>query len=361
MSNESTVRVGFIGTGWAERVQIPVFKLGGLTAQAICAAHPENAQRAARKHDIPDVYENWQELIEAPNVDLVSIVTPPSLHQEIAAAALAAGKHVLCEKPMALNESEAETMLAAAQTKPTHLAIVDHELRFTPQRQTIRRLFRENYVGRAIWVELTWQMGHRLDPGGSWNWWSDIEQGGGVLNALGSHLLDLSRWMFGQIDALSAQLKTAHHYRTAADDSQHQVTADDHAHVALKFANGMEGSLTASAIAAGSRGMTFTLYGTDGALRLDEDDRLWGLQGERLKRGEWEEIAVADPAAKLDGLPNSGSTARGTYYLAQAIGRTLSGGESWLSNAASFYDGLRVQQALDAARRSNEERAWVNL
>lgn len=358
----SNLRVGFIGSGWAERVQIPAFKQGGLHAQAISSGHVENAERAAALHAIPEVYADWRDLIASDSVDIVSITVPPHLHVEMAVAALQAGKHVICEKPTALNAAEAETMLAASQAAPNQLAIIDHELRFTPQRQALHRLFRENYVGRALWVELTWRYPSRLNPDLPWNWWSDAEKGGGALGAIGSHLFDLSRWLFGRIDLISAQLKTGHAYRTDPNTgTERLVTADDHAHVALKFSNGMDGVITASAISPGAPGMTLTLYGTDGALRLDEADRLWGMKADAFTDGTWSEIAVDDPVRDAGNVPGGTSFARGSVYLAQSIAQTLSNGEHWIADAASFFDGLKAQQMLDAARRSHSERIWVRL
>jgi predicted dehydrogenase len=362
MSGRSPLRVGFIGTGWADRVQIPAFGMGGLYAQAVASSRAENAQRVAAQHNIPESYTDWREMIASDTVDIVSIVTPPALHCEMAVAALQAGKHVICEKPTALSSAQVETMLAAAQAAPDQLAIIDHELRFTPQRQAIRRLFRQNYVGRAIWVELTWRYPARLNPALPWNWWSDREQGGGLLAAVGSHLLDLSRWLFGRIDALSAQLKTGHAYRLDASRGDDRlVTADDHAHIALEFTNGMAGAITASAIAAGGSGMTITLYGTDGVLRLDEKDRLWAMQGEAMSTGEWTEIEVDDPVGARTDLPGNTSFMRGSVYLAEAVAKTLTTGEPWIKDAASFFDGLKIQQMLDAAQQSNQERVWVRL
>ena len=147
MSSELSPRVGYIGSGWTERIQIPAFMLGGLTPQAIASASRENAQRVAAKFDIPEVFTDWRELIASPNVDLVSIVTPPHLHREIAIASLKAGKHILCEKPMALNVGEAEEMFAAAQDAPGCLAIIDHELRFHPIRMQLREMLKEGVIG----------------------------------------------------------------------------------------------------------------------------------------------------------------------------------------------------------------------
>jgi predicted dehydrogenase len=362
MPTANDLRVGFIGTGWTERVQIPAFRIGGLTAQAICSGRKENAQRVADKFSIPEVYSSWEELVNADSVDIVSIAAPPALHGPIAIAALKAGKHVICEKPMALNVLEAETMLAAAQAAPNQLAIVDHELRFTPQRQKIRQLFRENYVGRAIWLEMSWLSGHRLNPDLPWTWWSEAEAGGGMLAAIGSHLIDLGRWMFGHIDAISVQLETAHHYRIeTATNVPRRVTADDLAHIDIKFGNGIDGALTASSIAAGRKGTTITLYGTDGALYLDEQDRLWGMSGDNFPNGKWEEIPVDDPVAAEADLPNQNPFARGSVYLARAVANALSNGDIWISEAASFFDGLKVQQILEAGQRSHVEKTWIML
>ncbi len=177
MSNHKLIRVGFIGAGWSERVQIPMFRLGGLTVQAITSGNPDNAQRAAKNLEIPEVYSTWQELVASPTVDVISIVAPPHLHRAIAVAALQAGKHVICEKPTALNVAEAEAMLAAAQAAPNQLAIIDHELRFHPQRVYLRRLVKEGYIGSVLLVNISVLSGSRLNPATHWHWWSDAERG----------------------------------------------------------------------------------------------------------------------------------------------------------------------------------------
>jgi predicted dehydrogenase len=191
MADANPIRVGFIGTGWAERVQIPLFRLGGLTIQAICSGNPEKARQAAQKHQIPQVFETWQALVAADTVDLVSIVTPPPLHRSIALAALQAGKHVICQKPTALNVEEAEAMLAAAQAAPNQLAIIDHELRFHPQRIHLRQLIKDGYIGHVLLVNIAAQSGSRLNPTTPWRWWDDATQGGGMLGYRQPHARSL--------------------------------------------------------------------------------------------------------------------------------------------------------------------------
>lgn len=362
MAATKPLRVGYIGAGWADRVQIPIFAMAGLQPQAIAAGHVENARRVAQNHGIPEVYAAWQELVDAPTVDVVSIVTPPHLHREISEAALAAGKHVICEKPTALNAAEAEAMLAAAQRFPGQMAILDHELRFHPRRVQMRRLIKEGYVGSVLTVHLDWLYPHRLNADAPWTWQHDAQQGGGILGALGSHLLDQARWMIGRIDALTARLKVGHFFRTdPATGTERQVTADDHADLLLQFNNGVHGTLRVSALSPGGSGMSITVVGTAGALWLDARDRLWGRQGGGLLEGDWTPVEPDSPMVDVATLPISTSFAVGTYHMAQVLAQELSAGNVDIADAASFYDGLVVQRGLDAARRSHDEQIWVQL
>ncbi|MEZ4868705.1 MAG: Gfo/Idh/MocA family oxidoreductase [Caldilineaceae bacterium] len=362
MSNQQPIRVGFIGTGWTARVQIPMFRRGGLVVQAICSGNPANAQRVAQSADIPEVYADWQSLVAADTVDLVSIGAPPHLHAEIAIAALQAGKHVICEKPTALNVAEAETMLAAAQAAPNQLAIIDHELRFHPQRIHLRQLIRDGYVGEVMTLRLERLGGERLNPAAPWTWWHDSARGGGMLGAFGSHLIDLARWLSGRISYLTAQLQTGHYLRTdPATGRQREVTVDEAAHLLLQFSNQAQGAITVSGITPGGNGLQALVVGTRGALRLDQQERLWGAQGDDLHRDQWQLLETDFPNGEIADLIDGSPFTVGAYYLALRLAQALPAGETQLDEAASFYDGLVVQRALDAARRSHQEKIWVQL
>jgi predicted dehydrogenase len=365
-TSTSEIRVGFIGAGWTERIQIPCYRLAGLTAQAICASRPENARRVASKLEIPQVFNSWQELIHADTVDLVSIVTPPHLHEEIAIAALRAGKHVICEKPTALNVAEAENMFAAAQAVPAQLAIIDHELRFHPQRAHLRRLVREGYVGTPLSLDLDWLYKRGLDPRQPWGWIHDADKGGGSLGAIGSHLIDLSRWIVGRIDALSAQLQTAHFLRPdPGGQGSQRVTSDDSAYLMLQFDSAVQGRIHINALFPDDRGMSILVVGTEGALKIDYEDRLWGQKfvehpHQEWPTNQWQELTVYDESVEL-ALPNRRAFTIGCYYLGKTINAALQAGQTHIPDAATFYDGLVVQRVIDAARRSNRERSSVRL
>src|SRR5881392_954361 len=126
------VGIGIIGTGFARRVQIPAFRAcKNAEIVSVASGRLENARETAEEFGVKHFTGDWRETVLHKNVDFVCITTPPSLHCEMTLVALEHGKHVLCEKPMAMNVSEAEEMLAAADAAGV-MALIDHELRFQP-------------------------------------------------------------------------------------------------------------------------------------------------------------------------------------------------------------------------------------
>ncbi len=315
----------------------------------------------ADAHHIPEVYGSWQELIASPNVDVVSIVTPPDTHKEIAIAALQAGKHVICEKPMALNVAEAEEMFAAAQAAPGQLAIIDHELRFHPLRMQLRQMIKDGTIGNVIRIEIQRLGPDRLDAERPWSWWADAARGGGMLNAVGSHMLDLARWCIGRIDGVAGQLQVGHYTRKDENGALQQVTADDHADVLVRFSHGVQGLIVASGLTPGGFGINTLVVGSEGALKLDHHEKLWHQHGLQGTGAAWEPVRSKYPIADLSALPPDNPFAIGSFYLAQTLAASLPMGETALPDAASFYDGLVVQRTLDAVRQSHSEKCWVAL
>src|SRR5438067_3232422 len=195
MTSQTKIRIGIIGAGFARSTQIPGFaNCKGARLVAIASARREHAEEVAREFDIPNVESDWRTLIARDDLDLVSIVTPVVTHCEMTLAALAHGKAVLCEKPMAMNADEARRMTDAAREAGV-LALIDHELRFLPGRLKMRELLQNGEIGKVKHVKLTFRADSRADITRPWNWWSDIKQGGGTLGAIGSHVIDGFRWL----------------------------------------------------------------------------------------------------------------------------------------------------------------------
>ncbi|WP_298816340.1 Gfo/Idh/MocA family protein [Chloroflexus sp.] len=338
--------IGIIGTGWGARVQVPAFRAAGLTVTALAGSNPTRTTQIARELEVPFATANWRELIARDDVQLVSIVTPPYLHREMAEAALAAGKHVLCEKPTALNAAEAEAMLVAAQNHADQFALIDHELRFLPAVQAARARVMAGDIGEVRAAEVRFVASSRADPQRLWDWWSDQHAGGGVLGAIGSHQIDLLRFILAD-EVASAQgvVQTFVKQRPDAHGAWQEVTSDDYTSAILRFTNGVVATLTATVVARANEPLTVTVYGSAGTLRFS---------GGKLSIGVDDHFSDITPPHTVE-VPASltGEFPQGTVYLGHALRAALSGQRNALALAATFADGLAIQRALDAIRHSS--------
>lgn len=352
-----SARIAILGTGWGAGTQIPAFRAAGLEIVALWGRTPEKARRAAEEAGVPFASADFAEILERSDVDLVSVATPPSSHAELSVRALEAGKHVLCEKPTAMDASEAARMLEAARARPELLALIDHELRFIPGRRRLRELVLAGYAGRVLHVEATHRSGFRLGAHFPWNWWSERRHGGGILGALGSHLIDALTWTLGRrVEAVSARLSTFFPRRAGADGRERAADADEYAALELEFAGGIAGTVYLSTGVAGAEPDRILVAGTEASLTY-EDGRLVG----RRPSGKTEDLTRAEDLEALAGLRQD-EWGRGSFYLGRALGQALADGDRGeVSIAAGFEDGLRIQEVLDAARGSDAERRWMDV
>jgi predicted dehydrogenase len=333
VSSRGVVGVGVIGTGFARTTQLPAWAAcAGARVVAVASRRRENAERAAREFDVPFVAEDWREVVAHDEVDLVSIVTPPVTHAEMAVAALEAGKAVLCEKPMAMNVAETARMCEAARAAG-RLALIDHELRFLPARRRMRELIQGGELGRVRHAKFLFRGGSRASADTPWNWWSDESAGGGALGAIGSHAVDALHWLLGT--------RVSH------------VSADDEASLLVNFEDGgaaerATGVVSVSLAEAGAPEHTVEVFGTEGSLRLDGVGRLWRA---RVGEGAWQGVEKGE-APLAEGLRDN-EWSRGFTVFAHEIIDALREGRDTVEGAATFDDGHRTQLVLDAARAAH--------
>jgi predicted dehydrogenase len=272
----------------------------------------------------------------------------------MALAALDAGKHVLCEKPTAINAADAETLVAAARARPNQLALIDHELRFLPSFRAAREQLIN--LGGIRYAEVRYASPSRGDRARAWNWWSDAAEGGGVWGAVGSHFVDALRFLGMEIEAVQATLQTIIDERPF-EGGRRRVTSDDFAAVHLRLAGGAIAAMTFSAVSAGpDEPTTLTIHGEEGALRLTGEELLVAIRGEPFT------VAAGADLAPRRGNSAGGAFGTGTLLLAHALRAALDDGDrSALALAATFEDGLAQQRVLDAARASSASGGWVTL
>lgn len=363
MTRKDEIGIGIIGAGFARTTQIPAFRAcDGARVVAIASGHRENAERVAREFDIPFVADDWRAVVARADVDLVSIVTPPATHLEMTLAALDAGKTVLCEKPTAMNAGEADEMRRAARAA-RRLAHLDHELRFIPARQRMREMISTGEIGELRHAKFLFRADSRATAERGWDWWSDAEQGGGVLGAIGSHAVDTLHWLLGtRVSHVSCTLAT--HVTERFDQKtkgQRRVTSDDEANLLLHFADGevaegATGAISMSVVEAGRPEHRVEVFGSRGALRVEESGELFLAE---VGAARWRQVEVA--RAPLAAGMRDSSWSRGFTVLARELVAALREGREQVPEAATFDDAYDTQVVLDAARRAHESGCRVTL
>jgi predicted dehydrogenase len=351
---KNKVGIGLIGTGFARKVQLPAFlACEGAWIASVSSANYENAQATSDEFGIGHFSADWRDTITHPEVDLVCITTPPNLHREMTLLAIEHGKHVLCEKPMAMNVGEAQEMCDAAAGKPL-LALIDHELRFQPGRQLAKQMLHDGAIGKVRHAKAIFQAPHRGDPNIPWNWWSDAAAGGGALGAINSHIIDSFNWFLeAPIQTVLCQLQSHIAERRAADGEMREVTTDDEANMMLRFCDGpvtdhSTGLVSVSMVEYPKYQNRVEFYGTKGAMRIDHrGDAFITMAGEV----DWRpvETPILENVGKY---PDTGFP-RGFMGFAPTIIDAIRKGETSISDAATFEDGLEVQRVLDASRISS--------
>ena len=357
------IRIGIIGTGFAKTVQIPAFqKIDGVEITSVASARLENAETVAQQFNIPHWTADWRETIERQDVDLVVITTPPVLHYEMTMFALDHNKHILCEKPMAMNAAQALEMWEKSKEKNV-LALIDHELRFQLGRRRAFEMIRNGEIGKIRHANYNFRAPNRGEPNLPWNWWHDETQGGGNLGASVSHIFDTFRWFLDtEISSVFCQLQTqVKQRRNEKTGEMRHVTTDDQTNLLIRlhdsdFAEDMTANISASMVEYPKYQNRVEFFGTTGAIRLEHRGELFvGKVGSN----DWVEIET-DLGEMVEGAPDTGFS-RGFTAFAKEIIEALKLDKTEIKHAATFEDGYKIQLALDAARDSNANGRLVTL
>ena len=354
-----TIRTGIIGASFARQAYLPALRaIEDVELRSIASARLASAQAAADEFGIPRVYDDWQCMLGEQEFDLVCIATPTLYHAPMTLAALRAGAHVLCEKPMALNQEESAQMLEAAESL-NKLHIIGHELRFNPNRRKIKTLIESGAIGdvrhaNIVNISASWgdPASHPAD-----HWLARTDMGGGRLGANGSHQLDLLRFWLGDIGAVSGQVATLAAARRDKDSGAAWIaSADDQFSFTAEMQSGALCSVFVSSAARHGTGNQTQIFGSEGTIMLADGDEklLVARAGE-----DFQNMSQRDANADLPGL-GAGIWNVSFVALMQELTAAIREGRQ-LVWGATFADGHQCQLAMDAIRRSSQERRWVAL
>lgn len=353
------MKVGIVGASFARAAYLPALKhVPGAEVVAISSSRLESAQAAANEFGVAAAYDDWQEMLDRHQLDLVLIATPTDLHAPTTLAALDKGAHVLCEKPTAMDAGEAGAMLDKAEALG-RLHMIDHELRFNPNRAKVAEMIADGDLGEIRHVNIA-------NIGSSWanpaarpkgDWWSLAEHGGGRLGANGSHQVDMLRWWLGPVASVVGQALTVIPDRLdKATGEAWTATADDLSYFTLQMQSGALAQVFMSGVAANNIGNLTQVFGSKGSIVLDNDDEklLFAKAG-----ASFSDITAVDANATLPGL-NKGIWNVSVVSALRELTSAISEGRK-LRAGATFFDGLANQLVLDAVKQSTASRAWVDL
>jgi predicted dehydrogenase len=328
---------------------------------AICGRNLERVEVVAAEHGIPHVYTDYREMLVSGVLDAVLVVTPDAMHYPITMAALEAGLHVMCEKPVALNADQALQMRDAAEAAGL-VNMVNYTWRWVPPFNYVHQLIEDGYLGRCHHAHFQQQNGGALD--GAYGWRIDPEQGHGMLGDLGSHMIDLARWYVGDISRVSGHL-TSFVDRVGPDGLPFQ-SANDSALLAVEFADGAQGTICVSGVSnVAERGQDFqvSLYGDAGSIEV-----MFGLAGSlvrgvRRDEAEWRELPIP---AEFIGMGENAPPWGANFFAPftnQPVGDRLfiDGILNSRPVAPDFHDGFKVQQVIDATFASHSEGRWITI
>ena len=356
----SNRRIGVIGAGFGAQVCVPGLRSEGWEVAALCSRSAEKVAAIAGAAGIAGTHTDPLELIRRSDISAVAITSPPASHRNLALAALDAGKHVLCEKPFALNAREAAEMRDAAQRSGL-TAMINHEFRHTPQRAYIKQLLGEGYVGAfqlcTIEMSLDRYVSPQLRP---LTWNAYRSEGGGGLGALGSHYVDALRHWFGEVASVSGRLASFRpDVLDAATGRVVKAETDDTFLFTLGFRSGGIATMSASFAATPARGARIVVMGDRGTLIAEQSEPNPLENGTVIGSRDGSPLRELDTPAAYTTLTDSRDHRLAAFRL--LVRDFTAGIDAHASPAPNFDDGLRCQQVLDAVRESSESGRTVEL
>ena len=361
------IGIGIVGGGYMGKAHaVAMAAVGAVFETAlrprlemVCATSDASAERYRTAYGFNRATTDWRVLVSDPAVEAVIIASPQSTHREIAEAAFALGKPVLCEKPMGASLDESIAMVAAAEDAGAINMTAFNYIR-TPASQYARQLIADGVIGDLTWFRGEHTEDFLADPPAPATW-RTTGVANGTMGDLAPHMLNAALALIGPIESLIAEVETVHTDRPGGT-----VTNDDHGQMMCRFENGAMGAMYFSRIATGRKmGYAYEIIGTKGAIKFDQEDQnaiwLYQMDGPEAQRGF---TKILTGPAHPDYLPFCQGPGHGTGYQDQIIIEAkdfleaiAAGQNKW----PTFRDGMEVNKIVAAALTSSDAKAWVNV
>ncbi len=369
------IGIGVVGAGYmGKRHTVALQSVGSVfntrlrpLCEMICTTTEEGAARSAAELGFNRHTTDWREMVADPAIEAIVVASPQSTHLPIVEAAMAAGKPVLCEKPLGASLQESRRMVELAESAGVVNMVGFNYVR-TPATQFVRQLLERGALGEITWFrgEHTEDFLHHPDWPANWR---TSGRANGTMGDLAPHMINCAMALMGPIQRLCADIETVHAERPVEGDAsgaRQAVSNDDHAHFACRFASGVMGHLYFSRISTGRKmGYAYEISGTHGAVRFDQEDQnavwLYEAEGDEAKRGFRKILTNPEHPDYVEFCLGPG---HGTGYQDQLIIEArdfLLAIEQGKSLWPTFRDGMEVNQVVEAAFDSAERQQWVNV
>lgn len=369
----STIGVGLIGTGYMGKCHAlawnavkPVFGDGPRPRLVhLAEVTPELAGKRADEFGFEKATSDWRALIADPEVEVVSVTTPNAFHAEMAIAALEAGKHLWCEKPMAVALADAERMAEAARASGKVTALGYNYIQ-NPAIRQIRRLIAQGAIGEVNHVRFEMDEDFMADPEALFYWKSEASSGYGALDDFGVHPLSLIHYLFGGVARVMAQLAMPYADRPTREGGRRKVETWDIASVLLELRNGASGVMALNRSAWGRKGrIAMQVFGSRGTIAYDQErmnefqlyraDDPAGTQGFRT-------VLTGPVHAPYDRfIPAPGHGLGFNELKIIECHEVLRAIRGEAAEIVDFEQGLEIERAVHAMAQSHREGRWVSV
>lgn len=370
------LNVAVIGTGFIGRVHVRSARLAGAQVVGVAASTPERSAAAAAELKVPKGYASGIDATRDPDVDVIHICTPNAYHMEVAQAALEAGKHVVCEKPLATSLSDARALAELARQKGL-VATVPFINRFHPMVREARARVQSDATGRIYLIQGSYLQDWLLEPGDT-NWRVDAAAGGAsrAFADIGSHLCDLLEWITGErfvsliavlgrpIEQRASEQGRAAFQAGGNSPIDKVVDTEDYACVLARTQSGVFASLTVSQISAGRKNrLWFEIDGAHQSVIFDSEsaDELW------VGRRDGTTLYMRDPnqysqeQRRLNILPPGHTQGWGDAFAAFVADTYAAIRGEKHEGLPTFEDGARSMSIVDAVLRSAKSNTWTDI
>lgn len=366
----SKLRIGIIGANWGVQAHLPAWRALGdaVEVTAICTSRQETAEAAASATGIPRAFWDFHALCADPEIDVVDCGSRPQLRQQMVAAALAGGKHVVNQIPFAVSTEAAQQMLDD-QRRAGRVGVVAASVLGLPQLGLMKQMIDDGYLGDLFQVNCQWNISlfNPPVPGFAWPWFSDPDEGVGATRNQGSHMLHALLHLFGPVERVTGQMETFVKEWRAGDELVRSRT-DDTMNGLVRFRSGGLGHVSTSWVAVDSPGFVIEAFGRDGYLRLAGENypaaagaTLIGAKANPLVRPTAKPIPLPDAWLVVNGrrlVPEPGSQVVSMARLYQGMADAIrNGGEP----VGSFARATEVQRVIEAFYAASASRQWVEI